>query len=438
MQSKPSSNETTYIWSQQGEVFLPTSTATNLKKIPPGIYEYRQSDRGWFLEKTAQKYAFSFKLYGVNNKILKRVNQAYDSLSENLGIMLNGLKGTGKTVTAQQIINWAIDKGLVVLNVQHPVPLATIMARVEQPLLVLFDEFEKTHKKDEDQQNLLSAIDGLSRSEHRRIFVFTTNEKNINGNLIDRPSRIRYIWNFAALDENIVNELIDDLLSPELKHLKPDINLYLNTREIVSIDVVKTVVKECNAFKESPNEFKSFMNMSEKEPSAFIVDRVDESGHSENVLKYFRPMNPNSTWFSNLFTEAGKSDFLNRYVKNSLYQDVTSYSTAIRVYGPTDVGDEWICSIRTSLKDSWLSTKLQDIIGISALWEDEKPINWQKPSWARKMESGQALTVEEDNEYSEWLDKATLYGGAPKKMRFKFRLDHTPIKYGTNSYNYDY
>lgn len=434
MQSKPSNVETSYVWSQQGEIFTPGSTSTNIKKIPPGIYEFRQSDGGWFLEKTAQKYTFPFKLYGVNNKILKRVDQAYDNLTENLGIMLNGLKGTGKTVTAQQIINWAIDKGFVVLNVQHPVPLAAIMARVEQPLLVLFDEFEKTHKEDEDQQNLLSAIDGLSRSEHRRIFVFTTNEKNINGNLIDRPSRIRYIWNFAALDENIINELIDDLLSTELKHLKPEIRSYINTREIVSIDIVKTVIKECNAFKEAPNEFKSFMNMSEKEPSAFIIDCVDDSGRLENMFKYFRPTGNNSTWLSSLLTEAGKLDFINKYVKNSYYHDVTSASTSIRVYGPTDISDEWICSIRVPLKDSWLSTKLQYTIGVLALWVDEKPNNWQKPSWARKMENNQALTEEEDEEYSKWINNETLYGGSPKKMRLKFRMDHTPIKYNVNDY----
>ena len=268
-------NTTNNVWQQKGDSYWPSNTALDVRKIPPGIYSYGATPNGqWFLELTTSRYVFPYKIYGAHDRIIDRVKRAWKSLPSNLGVLLNGLKGTGKTITAQQIVNWAIDEGLVVLNAQSPVPLAMIMEHVEQPMLVLFDEFEKTHAEDKypgSQQQLLSAIDGLSKNEHRRLFLFTTNTKKVDENLVDRPSRIRYGWEFGRLSSDLIEMLLDDMLDKELARLRPEILTYLNTRAVLTIDVVKAVIVECNTFREGPEAFKSIMNLTEKEPCGFKV-----------------------------------------------------------------------------------------------------------------------------------------------------------------------
>lgn len=418
---------TTNIWNKRGTTFWPDSTADAHKMMPPGIYEYAVTPNGqWYLALSSNRYTFPYKIYGAHDHIKNRIQRAWQGLPGNFGVLLNGLKGTGKTITAQQVVNWAIDEGFVVLNVQTPVPLATIMAKVEQPMVVLFDEFEKTHDEDA-QQELLSAIDGLSKNEFRRLFLFTTNTKKVNENFLDRPSRIRYNWEFGRLSADVINELLDDLLDPQLADLRQEILTYLNTRAVLTIDVAKTVIIECNIFREGPGNFRQIMNLTEKSPEAFRLEIVKDDGSTQEIASYFRTNS--SAWLCGLLSKTGQKMFLQDYVAKVHTQTIFGSSgQAIQILGPTDVENEWICHVQIPRFDLGISTKLTHV---EYLWLDEKPEGWKTPEWMRKVEAGKELTDEEAEEYEDWKGSRQVYStvGKLKKVRLRISLNDAPFKY---------
>lgn len=59
--------------------------------------------------------------------------------------------------------------------------------------IFFFDEYEKEFKNSSD---VLSFMDGTYNSIYRKVFLLTTNELNVDPNLLGRPSRIRYksLW----------------------------------------------------------------------------------------------------------------------------------------------------------------------------------------------------------------------------------------------------
>ena len=59
---------------------------------------------------------------------------------------------------------------------------------------------------------MLSIMDGATNSEHRRVFLLTTNSLYINDNLLQRPGRIRYLKTFKDLTPEIIEEIVDDFL----------------------------------------------------------------------------------------------------------------------------------------------------------------------------------------------------------------------------------
>lgn len=419
------------VWQQDGVSFWPSNTAKNVKELPPAIYRYQQTMTGWYLQKIASYYEFPYKIYGTNDAIIERVKAAWKKLPANVGVLLNGLKGTGKTITAQQIVNWAISEGLVVLSVNEPVPLETIIERVEQPMLVLFDEFEKTHDEEQNpgaQQKILTVVDGLSRSTHRRIFLFTTNTKNVNENFIDRPSRIRYHWEFGRLNIDVIEAVLDDMLDVSLKNIRHEIIDYLNTREVLTIDVVKAVVTECNIFKQSPAAFGDFMNLTEKEDTAFSVDVVNENGLTTEISSYYK-MRRSSDLTKHL-SKSGQKNFVNLYTANGNKHTIQSINgQIIELIGPTDVDNEWICHVQMPVYKTWVTGKLMHETN-DYLWLDVRPEGWTEPAWAKKFIANQELTAEEYDDKYEWQNYNSVYGTENrKKVRVRFNINKQPYVY---------
>lgn len=60
---------------------------------------------GYHLDRYADKFVFPYKMYGLQNEFIDHVIKTYHATEGNLGIMLTGTKGTGKTVTAKELAN---------------------------------------------------------------------------------------------------------------------------------------------------------------------------------------------------------------------------------------------------------------------------------------------------------------------------------------------
>lgn len=403
-------------WKQDTNTFWPTSTAMQTEKLPPGLYSWRNTPNGWYLLRTDDRFDFPCKIYGNHSHIIDRIQKMWEHTEGNLGILLNGLKGTGKTVTAQLLCNWAIENELPVLVVQNPIPLMDVLQKTNQEIVVLFDEFEKTHHEEHDQQHLLTAIDGVARNKHARLFIFTTNQKKINENLVDRPSRVRYSWEFDRMGEELIEELMDDLLTPDLRHFRSDITTFLNTRKVVSIDVAKAVINEVNIFRESPTEFAGVLNLSEQDCNDFVVEVLDKERNVIHTLSsYFKPIGGSSAsnLLRNMMTKSGHKAAVQQVEETGgsrLFQSLLG--CAFTMTQGTDVSNEWICNVQVPLHDTWIDKfpKLAANAYEKRLWMDVKPPEWRVPAWVHRLQKGEILTDEEQTLMDEWQNSYSVYG----------------------------
>ena len=231
-------------WIQSGSRFQRMEgDISNVEKLPVGIYEIGCGMSGWFLTKTADKFTFPFKLYNLQRSFLDYVIKSYHSTIGNLGILFNGVRGTGKSVSAKVLANELNLPIIIVKSMgENNQDMISYLASFNFDCVFFFDEFEKQFN--ENDCSILQIMDGIYTSEYRRVFLLTTNELKINENLLSRPSRIRYIRQFGNLERDSVNEYLDDnLKDPSAKELLLD---YIDTLTISTIDILKAIVEEVN------------------------------------------------------------------------------------------------------------------------------------------------------------------------------------------------
>lgn len=241
-----------------------------LDLLDNGIFQINQDPQTGelFLVRIADNFHFGFKLYGLDNRLITHVIDTYykQPVKRNLGVLLNGAKGTGKTVTAKVLSN---ELGLPVILCERPYPgLSNFLASINQDCIFFFDEFEKNFRMKCDDgedcagEDLLSIMDGVYNANHCHVFLLTTNELKVNDNLISRPSRIRYLKSFGdVVDKKILEEFIDDNLNyPEYKD---EIMEFIDTLTMATIDIVKSIVEEVNIHNCGIASFKDFFNVKE-------------------------------------------------------------------------------------------------------------------------------------------------------------------------------
>lgn len=233
------------IWIKDGTVLTKgSSTTTALPNGPAsGVYEIHLSMSGFYLMEISENFHFDDKVYGLCEDFINYVIKTYNNTSGNLGILLNGTKGTGKTFTAKEICNRL---GLPVIIVKSmgdsdSKMIEWLSGQINFDCIFFFDEYEKEF---EDSSEILSFMDGVYNSPYRKFFILTTNSLNINSNLIGRPSRIRYCKTFDNLSENVCREILNDILVD--KSAIDSIIALTNQMSIITIDLIKQLANEIN------------------------------------------------------------------------------------------------------------------------------------------------------------------------------------------------
>lgn len=250
-------------WQEVGNRFDVGSVASMKDQLPVGIYSLEMDSRtgALFLEKLQDNFEFNYKMYGIQNNFIKRVLTTYYNTKGNLGILLNGIKGTGKSVTAKTICN---EMGLPVILINKGFGgVPDFINQIQQDVVIFVDEFEKVFNKEEENGSLLTVMDGVLDNGSRRLFLLTTNHLRVNENLLQRPGRIRYLKTFVDLDKETIEMIVDDcLIYPE--HREETIK-FISKLELITVDIVKAVISEVNIHNESPEAFKDVFNVEEKD-----------------------------------------------------------------------------------------------------------------------------------------------------------------------------
>ena len=246
-------------WLRSGNMFKPIEGSfETIDNVPCGVYNIGLSMTGWFINKFADKFTFNYKLYDLQNSFCDYVIKTYNKTKGNFGVMFTGTKGTGKTVTAKVLANRLGLPIIIVKNMdENNQGMIEFINQFNFDCVLFFDEFEKQF--DEDDSTILQIMDGVYNSKHRKIFLLTTNNLDVNENLIGRPSRIRYVKKFGNLPLSVVNMYLDDNL--KIPEARKEVLDYIGTLSISTIDILKTIVEEVNIHG-SINKSKDFFNVS--------------------------------------------------------------------------------------------------------------------------------------------------------------------------------
>lgn len=200
----------------------PLDLSNSIDHIPAKVYKVSfDPDRGEIiLIKDQDNFTTPDKVYGDLPKHERIIIDDFKTTEKSLGVILSGLKGSGKSLLAERISNHYIRLGLPVFYVVEKVPheLLKTVIRVAGPCVVYFDEFEKNYRcingddgvaESGDQAKMLSFF---SDSNHKKVlFLITTNNKSfLSQFMLDRPSRFKYHIRHTNASELGIKELTDE------------------------------------------------------------------------------------------------------------------------------------------------------------------------------------------------------------------------------------
>jgi len=278
------------VWSQRGSSFIPEEITHQVQKLPVGIYKVQEHPalKFLYLDRVQDSFPFPYKVYGIERPFIDRVKKSYENTTGNFGVLLNGMKGTGKTVTAEIICN---EMNLPVIIIpRHYDSIVSFLNNIQQDVIVFIDEFEKIY--DRYQNSLLTIMDGAMKTKHRIFFLLTTNETRIDSNLLQRPSRIRYVKMFSDMKLEVIMEVVDDLLKH--KHHRESAIKMISEMPIITMDLVKAVINEINIHDEDPYEFREIFNVHADRSELYNIFEIKDGERLE--IKTFATISP--SWLS--------------------------------------------------------------------------------------------------------------------------------------------
>lgn len=244
--------------------------------------EYDENNGVLFLTEQAD-FILPKKIYGNKfDKYFKYFDVSFKENSGNLGIMLYGLKGSGKTLLAKKYCMHT-NKPVIVIDKPFNGGLLNkvIQNKSIQDVVFLFDEFDKVYcgreSSDAVKESLLGLLDGASTAKNT--YIFTANEiYRVPDAFKNRPSRIRYSIEYPSLDKTIIDEVCDDqgVTDEQRKVIE---TAYINTSDM-SYDMLLGIIKEVKLFNMSFEELVEIYNMSLSTPT---FNMKVYTGDGENI-----------------------------------------------------------------------------------------------------------------------------------------------------------
>lgn len=229
-----------------------SDTSSMIQSLGGGVWLVEfDPNIGYFLTRQADM-ELPAKIYGANHEICDRIMHTFElRQGKTTGVMLQGAKGTGKTLTAIEVCIEANKKGMPVLLIQSEFwgsDFNDFMGKIPEPCVVFIDEFEKVYTDRRAIASTLMLLDGAIKTT--KLFLLTSNsilrEEEHFKFLDNRPSRVHYTFEYGSLSKEAIEEYIED----ELVHkvYKNDILAIRRAFTLFTIDILKAIVFELNTY----------------------------------------------------------------------------------------------------------------------------------------------------------------------------------------------
>lgn len=265
-------------------------------KLPPNNYIVKATMFGQLYLEEVGSFEIPKKLYGDIDARADRILNTFQDRSlsrKGTGVLLAGEKGAGKTLLAKVLSVKAAATGMPTILINSPwhgEAFNKLVQDIEQPAILLFDEFEKVYgdrgasekavkvKADGEQdgpasqQDLLTLMDGVFPTP--KLFLLTCNRKfQVDSRMLNRPGRLYYSLDYTGLSRDMVREYCQDTMLNQA-HINEMLGVTCMFKSL-SFDMLQAIVEECNRYGESPNKAMEMLNVKPEE---------DVSGQYQVVL----------------------------------------------------------------------------------------------------------------------------------------------------------
>lgn len=232
------------------------------EQLPAGNYVVKQDPFENFYIEQIENFDVPTKMYGDTIRNTERIINSFWDREKSTGVMLVGEKGSGKTLLSKNICVELAKEKVPTIVINHAWvgdKFNTLIQSIQQPCIVMFDEFEKVYNSDE-QEELLTLLDGIYSS--KKLFMLTSNDKwRVDSHMRNRPGRIFYMVDFKGLDEAFIREYCyDNLAKPELKTIDTIVGI-ASVFGAFNFDMLKALVEEMNRYGETPQEAMRILNV---------------------------------------------------------------------------------------------------------------------------------------------------------------------------------
>lgn len=233
-------------------VFVAPPAYPTQERIPAGTYSLGfdpENIPGGFYLDVIRPFTLPSKIYGHNTSYADTILETFvERPGAITSAALAGQKGSGKTLTAKEVCIKAIAMNIPVVEVSMPFAGPQFnkwLQSIDQPMVLLVDEFEKVYNEEDNRNRLLSLLDGTFKTH--KLFLFTMNKPLDNGNFeyfFNRPGRVYYNIPYGAVSEEIIREYCTDHLIDETR--VTDIVSFSKRFSYFTLDMLTILVKEVN------------------------------------------------------------------------------------------------------------------------------------------------------------------------------------------------
>lgn len=238
------------MYNQSGDIItIAREFGNKIETIPAGTYtvEYNPQNGQYYLLKSTP-FTRPAKVYGEmasrNNKV---INTYLAREGKNTGVLLSGTKGAGKTQLAKDVSLALGEMGIPTIIIQNCYTdggFINFIKAIEDKALILFDEFEKVYAEREHQEAILTLLDGTG--SYNKLYILTSNNRNVSEFLRNRPSRIFYHFEYKKLAKQVMIELLNDKLVN--KSYIPQFETLWEVAETISFDMIQCLIEELNRY----------------------------------------------------------------------------------------------------------------------------------------------------------------------------------------------